>query len=79
MDYFDITSPVVRSNSPWVLLAIANTLDFEIEMMDVNGAFLNSDLQEEIDMWQPDGFDNGSGHILKLQWALYGLKQAGRA
>ena len=79
MNYFDVTSPVVRFDSLQLLLAIANALDWEIEMMDVKGTFLNSDLQEEIYMRQPDGFDDGSGCVLKLKQALYGLKQAGRA
>ena len=48
-------------------------------MMDIKGAYLNSDLNKEIYMCQPDGFDDGSGHVLKLKWVLYGLKQAGRA
>ena len=61
-----------------VLLAIMNTLDWEIKMMDIKGGYLHSMLQEEIYMRQPDGFDNGSGWVLKLQWALYGLKQLGR-
>ena len=55
-----------------------NTLDWEIEMMDVKGGYLHSMLEEEIYMHQPDGFDDGSGRVLKLQWALYGLKQLGR-
>ena len=67
MDYFNVTSPVVRFDSLQLLLVITNALDWEIEMMDIKGAFLNSDLQEEIYMWQPDGFDNGSRRILKLE------------
>ena len=61
MDYYEITSPVVKFDSLRVLLAIANALDWEIEMMDVKGAYLNSDLKEEIYMRQPDGFDDGTG------------------
>ena len=56
---------------------MANHLDWEIEMMDVKGAYLNSELDEEIYMAQPDHFNDGSGRILKLLRALYGLKQAG--
>ena len=78
MDYYDITSPVVKFDSLRVLLAIANTLDWEIEMMDVKGGYLHSMLKEEIYMHQPDGFDDGSGQVLKLQQVLYGLKQSGR-
>src|SRR6266481_898691 len=78
MDYYDITSPVVKFNSIRMILATANHLDWEIEMMDVKGAYLNSILDEEIYMAQPDHFNNGLGCVLKLVWAIYGLKQVGR-
>ena len=32
---------------------------------------------EEIYMKQPDGFDDGSRRVCRLQKSLYGLKQAG--
>ena len=79
MDYFNITSPVIRFDSLQLLLAITNILDWEIKMMDVKGAYLNSDLQEEIYMCQPDGFNDRTSHILKLHRVLYRLKQAGWA
>ncbi|CAI7911425.1 unnamed protein product [Closterium sp. NIES-54] len=44
--------------------------------MDVTTAFLNGVLEEEIFMAQPEGFDDGSGRVLRLKKALYGLKQA---
>ncbi|CAI7892680.1 unnamed protein product [Closterium sp. NIES-53] len=46
--------------------------------MDVNSAFLNGVLEEEIFMAQPEGFHDGSGRVLKLQKALYELKKAPR-
>src|SRR6266481_493508 len=78
MDYYDITSSVVKFDSIQTILAMANHLDWEIEMMDVKGAYLNSILNEEIYMAQPDHFNNGLGCVLKLVWAIYRLKQAGR-
>ena len=42
MDYYDITSPVVKFDSIRTILATANDLNWEIEMMDVKGAYLNS-------------------------------------
>ena len=74
-NYFDVTSPVVRFDSLQLLLAIVNTLNWEIEMMDVKGTYLNSDLQEEIHMHQPDGFNDGTSCVLKLHRVLYRLKQ----
>jgi Reverse transcriptase (RNA-dependent DNA polymerase) len=78
MDYYEITSLVVKFDSLRLLLAVGNALDWETEMMDVKGVFLNSKLEEEIYMRQPEGFDDDTGHVLKLRRALYGLKQAGR-
>ena len=66
MDYYDITSPVVKFDSICTILATANDLNWEIEMMDVKGAYLNSVLDKEIYMAQPDQFNDGSGHVLKL-------------
>ena len=61
MDYYNIMSPIVKFDSLHILLAIADTLNWEIEMMDVKGGYLHSMLQEEIYMHQPDRFDDGSG------------------
>ena len=50
MDYYDITSPVVKFNSICMILAMVNDLNWEMEMMDVKGAYLNSVLDKEIYM-----------------------------
>ena len=39
-----------------MLIAIAAIHNLEIHQMDVKIAFLNDDLDEEIDMEQPEGF-----------------------
>ncbi len=46
--------------------------------MDVVAAYLNDELEEEVHMKQPSGFDDGTGQVCKLQLSLYGLKQSGR-
>ena len=81
LDYNETHSSVVRPESLRLIIAIATGLGWEIDQMDVVGAFLNADLPETevVYMRQPPGFDDGSGRYLRLVKALYGLKQAGRA
>jgi len=59
------------------LLALATIEDWEINQMDVKGAYLNGHLKEEIYMAQPDGYEDGSNKACCLIKTLYGLKQSG--
>ncbi|KAK9134561.1 hypothetical protein Syun_013891 [Stephania yunnanensis] len=63
-----------------VILGLTASLDLELEQLDVKTAFLHGDLEEEIYMDQPEGFEvTGKTHLVcKLKKSLYGLKQAPR-
>ena len=80
IDYDEIFSPIVRFSSIRFLLAFAVQRDFLIHQMDVETAFLNGKLDEEIYMQQPEGYlKPGEEHLVcKLEKSLYGLKQSSR-
>ena len=80
IDYEDTFSPVVRITSVRLVLAIVAHMDLELYQMDVKTAFLNGELDEEIYMDQPLGFESQGQErkVCKLKRSIYGLKQASR-
>ncbi|KAL4104410.1 hypothetical protein QTP88_019711 [Uroleucon formosanum] len=60
------------------ILAVTAVEKLILRQFDIKIAFLYGDLQEEIYMVQPMGFEHGSNKVCKLQRSLYGLKQAPR-
>ncbi|KAF3616382.1 hypothetical protein FXO38_34584 [Capsicum annuum] len=56
LDYFDTYSPVTKTTSIRILIALAVVHGLEIHQMDVKTAFLNGKLEEEIYKEQPKGF-----------------------
>ncbi|KAJ8709420.1 hypothetical protein PYW07_009246 [Mythimna separata] len=80
VDYEATFAPVVRHSTLRLLFAIGVENDMDIEHIDVNTAFLNGDLHEQIYMEQPTGFAiEGQNKVCLLKKSLYGLKQASRA
>jgi Reverse transcriptase (RNA-dependent DNA polymerase) len=75
-----IFSSIVKMSSIRVVLSLTASLDLKIEQLDVKIAFLHGDLEEELYMEQPEGFEKkGQEHLVcKLMKSLYGLKQAPR-
>lgn len=78
VDYQETFSPVVKYTSIRAILALAASKQMDIQQFDVKTAFLNGDLEEDVFMKQPIGYDDGSGKVCKLLKSLYGLKQASR-
>ncbi|KAE8677858.1 cytochrome P450 71A9-like [Hibiscus syriacus] len=80
IDFNEIFSPVVRLTTVRVVLAMCATLDLHLEQLDVKIAFLHGNLEEEIYMLQPEGFEEKEKKnlVCRLNKSLYGLKQAPR-
>ena len=81
-DFNETFSPVVSLTSLRCVLAIAASSDMHLRQLDVNTAFLYGNLDEELYLEQPEGFErvgvNGQKMTCRLRKAIYGLKQAGR-
>mgnify|MGYP001810966029 CR=1 FL=1 len=76
--YNETYAPTAEMSTARLLLALATVLGWEVDQMDVAGAFLYGLITEEIYMLPPEGYEDGSGKVWKLEKALYGLKQAPR-
>lgn len=78
IDYMETFSPVVRFDSLRAIMAVVAEKKMHMLQFDVKTAFLNGDLEEDVFMHQPVGFNDNSGRVCKLHKSLYGLKQASR-
>ena len=80
IDYDETFSPVVRFASIRTVLAVALEKNMIIHQMDVETAFLNGLLNEDIYMVQPEGYaiSGKENLVCKLKKSLYGLKQSPR-
>jgi hypothetical protein len=80
VDYFDTYSPVTRMTSIRTFLAIACLENWDLESMDVDTAFLNADVDEEVYVTQPEGFQvldkQKKPLVCRLRKSIYGLRQA---
>lgn len=63
------------------MLQLAVSYAWPIKQLDVNNAFLQGTLTDEVYVKQPPGFvdKDRPDHVCRLRKALYGLKQAPRA
>jgi hypothetical protein len=81
IDLEETFAPVFRMEAIQLLLAYAFSKNVKVYQMDVKSTFLNGELEEEVYIEQPEGFQlsENADYVCKLKKSLYGLKRDSRA
>ena len=78
VDFSETFAPTVSSSWVRLMSAIACECDLDLCHFDVDQAFVQSDLEEDVFLRLPKGGGDLSGKVVRLNKSLYGLKQASR-
>lgn len=77
IDYNEVYAPVVRYTSIRYLIGLAAKYRLKIHQMDAVTAFLQGEIDEELYMSLPPGYED-ENKVCRLNKSIYGLKQASR-
>ena len=78
IDYDDTFSTTAHMTSIRVLIQLSVQYKLLLHQMDVSSAYLHAEIDHEIYIDQPPGFEKGeANNVCKLRTAIYGLKQSG--
>ena len=77
IDFTDFYAPVVNDTTMKIIIQLSLQNDFTTEQTDIETAFLYGELNEEVYMKLPPGFDQeGQEEAVLLEKSIYGLVQA---
>ncbi|KAK8948569.1 hypothetical protein KSP39_PZI005174 [Platanthera zijinensis] len=81
VDFNETYAPVVRMETIRILLIFVVQHNLPIYQLDIKSAFLNGEIEEDIYVEQPRGYEiqGEEDKVYKLLKALYGLKQSAKA
>jgi len=81
IDYEETFALVAKMATMRAVIAVVASRGWLLHQMDVKNAFSHGELQEEVYLDQPPGYEDMShpNYVCRLRKALYGLKQAPRA
>ena len=81
IDFEETFAPISIVEAIYFLLAYACSKTIKVYQIDIKSSFLNGELEEEVYIEQPEGFQlsENTDYVCKLKKALYGLKKAPRA
>lgn len=78
VDFTEAYSPVINDVAFRIMIIIQMVWKLSAKIIDVETAFLNGELEEQIYMDCPDGLEHDPNDCLLLTKALYGLVQSAR-
>ena len=78
LNYHETYSPTLSPVLLRYILSYGVGRELEVDHIDVESAFLQGDLNEEVFMRLPDMCGSDSGKVVRLLRPIYGLKQASR-
>jgi hypothetical protein len=82
VDFTETYAPVAKFTTIRSMFALAAVKGYNVTQMDVSTAYLHANVEEDLYMEQPLGYqltgESGEKLVCKLKKSIYGLKQAGR-
>ena len=79
VDFFETYSPVANIYSIRIILAVCAECDYQMEQLDIDTAFINSVLTNNIYVEVPLGVNNAQGKVCQLNKAICGLIKSASA